>query len=114
MAPLRRVTRESGNDCDRHLLHGCARDGMRIHLKRKIILTGCFQQLYHNFISLPIKLTIKPRTETTSSLSCLTSGGSMALSTASEKIKKEINKRNSPFTKPGKEKIRLVRLKKRN
>lgn len=49
---------------------------------------------------LPIKLTIKPRMETSRSLSCLTSGGSIALSTASEKMKKEMNKRKRPFTKP--------------
>jgi len=49
---------------------------------------------------LPIKLTIKPRIETTRSLSCLTSGGSIALSTASEKIKNEMKSKKRPLTKP--------------
>ena len=48
----------------------------------------------------PIKLTMKPRIETSNNLSCFTSGGSIALSTASEKMKKEINRRKRPLTNP--------------
>jgi hypothetical protein len=75
----------------------CKNSCIRFKLFNKFLLN---KASYFFVFYLPIKLTIKPRTETTSSLSCLTSGGSIALSTASEKIKNEMNSKNSPFTNP--------------
>ena len=43
-----------------------------------------------------------PAIDTGRRRSCFTSGGSTSRSTASEKMKKEMNKRNSPFMNPAK------------
>ena len=53
-------------------------------------------------INIPMRLTMNPRTETTSNRSCFTSGGSTSLSTASEKMKKDMKRRNKPLMKPEK------------